>query len=87
MQFVWIAILAAVIVTRRFSPFWGGVLGALAAVAVGAWGVWSFEQGGRLSFLGTEVPRAVFLAFVAAWLAFEIWGINRARRLRRRDGD
>lgn len=77
-----ILVLGVVIVTRRFSPLWGGILGVAAAVGVGIWGWMALDDGMGIAFIGFELTRPMFVAFVAAWFAFECYGLYLVRRHR-----
>ncbi len=83
---VWIAVaIVVVLVTRRFSPIAGSVLGMLLTVTLFTWGLWTYDQGGGMAFAGVPIPRIVFLLLIAAWFAVEVFALRqnlRARRLR-----
>jgi hypothetical protein len=84
-----IGAIAAVIIARRINRIAGGMVGIAIAVAVGAWGVYAYGDGGGMALFGLRLPLPVFLGFVALWCALEAFGVWQAisRRRSRAESD
>ena len=72
----------SVIVVRRFSAVAGSIVAMLVALALGAVGYASYDQGGIVKFAFIELTRPVFLGLIGAWFGLETWGLVRALKRR-----
>lgn len=74
----------AVIVVQAVNRTAGAIASVVWCLGLGAYGVWMFENGASIGFLGVPVQLWQFLIFVAVMLAYNLYVLTRQLRTRAR---
>jgi hypothetical protein len=83
----WFALIVIAVVglavARRMAPLFASFFGIAFAIAIGAWGYFTFARGGAFALFGAlPVNQPMFYGFVALWLGLELHGLVRVLKLR-----
>ena len=83
MQFLLLigALIVANVVAQK-NPLLGSAAGLLINLGIGVWGWLAYDSGRGVSFLGQAMSRTVFLVFVGALAAYNIWHMIRVLKHR-----